>query len=363
MAAWKHSGRASDMFSLACVLLEIVVIHTEGTLQRLRLNRSADPAFHANLDRVDAWFVGSLPKKPSSRRVFCISEIKSMLARDPEARPTAKELLARVTGYDLARIGETKLSKTRCSLFGDCCRNDFVASKKIESYTDTIDRMSSDLQRAHEELAQKEGQMNSFVKERTALIQRFYEERVSFVIGSTEKLQQKNPNESKQPNLSTLQKKTSASEWQFEKQRLERRIAELELFCDTSLKLPMSLLPLARPPLGAHGPSAPPPPPATQGPRRFYGADRLLTYYPHSSHLIPRSRSTSPPSPVMGEVSQSTSKPRKKSAHAPYANGPPDYREPKDLSLLDAESDYDRERRRRRQARKEAKSREIMGLE
>jgi serine/threonine protein kinase len=168
MAAWKRSGRASDMFSLGCVLLEVVVLHDQGTLQQVRLNRSADPSFHANLDRVNTWLEVPSSKPSSFRRAYLASEIKSMLANDPEARPTAKELLFRVTGYDQAQM----ITSTH-SLFGVCCRSYFISSKEkereISGYANTINDIHSDLQKAHEELVEKEQEFIRVVEEHAAL--------------------------------------------------------------------------------------------------------------------------------------------------------------------------------------------------
>jgi serine/threonine protein kinase len=185
MASWKHNGRASDIFSLGCVLLEIVVLHDQGTLQHMRLNRSADPAFHANLGRVDAWFEGPSPKSTSSRHSYLISEIKSMLAHDPEVRPTAQELLIRVTGYDISQMITSKHS-----VFGDCCRGHFVSPQQRERdrymYTSAITDLRSDLQRAHEDLAEKDNQIIRVVEEHTATSAQLLDEQVSCSIGGAE---------------------------------------------------------------------------------------------------------------------------------------------------------------------------------
>jgi serine/threonine protein kinase len=161
MAAWKRNGRASDMFSLGCVLLEILVLHDQGTLRQLHLNRSSDPAFHANLDRVDVWFEGPSPKRSSTRRASLKSEIKSMLARDPQMRPRAKELFLRVTNYELAHMITAKHS-----VFGDCCRSNFMSLEKREREK-LINHMRSDLERAHEDLIEMKERNTRVVKEHT----------------------------------------------------------------------------------------------------------------------------------------------------------------------------------------------------
>lgn len=51
-----------------------------------------------------------------------------MLTENPANRPTADELLTRVTGYDLA---DSK--RTRRSIFGECCANVFVSKQQLQS--------------------------------------------------------------------------------------------------------------------------------------------------------------------------------------------------------------------------------------
>jgi serine/threonine protein kinase len=185
MATWKPNGRASDIFSLGCVLLEIVVLHEQGTLHQMRLNRSPDPAFQANLDRVDAWMTDSSPRSPSSLHARLVSEVKSMLVHDPEERPTARELLIRVTGYDVSQMITSKHS-----VFGDCCRSQFVLSKEHErdrlGYTNTIASLRSDLQRARDELSEKESQIVMFVEKHTASSLQLLEEQVGCGTGGLE---------------------------------------------------------------------------------------------------------------------------------------------------------------------------------
>jgi serine/threonine protein kinase len=273
MAAWKRNGRASDMFSLGCVLLETLVLHDQGTLQQLQLNRSSDPAFHANLDRVDVWFEGPSPKPSSPRIASLKSEIKSMLARDPQMRPTAKELFLRVTGYDLAQMITAKHS-----VFGDCCRSNFMSLKERDreklGYTNAISHMRSDLERAHEDLIEMKEQTTRVVKEHTNASAQLRLAQAGSDIGSTCRhtntsqelmktlrtendelnlrileMNQTHPEKFNKLTSSTIQRngnnakhtKASNSEWCIEKQQLEQRIAELEARGGMSIPLPSAL--------------------------------------------------------------------------------------------------------------------------
>ncbi|KAF2823346.1 kinase-like protein [Ophiobolus disseminans] len=207
VAAWQPNGRAADVFSLGCILLEILVLHDRGSLEHIRQNRSPDPSFHANLDRIETWRT-SLEQMKSHRRHFILQEIGFMLLREPAARPTAEQLLTRVTAYDLATI-------SRLSLFGNCCKSILVTRKshqifernrrdlekqlqvtkeQLESERDDMDRLRSkhkdlcetrhDLQKqlGHDNMTIKEYQLvlqhqaDEFVKEKQTLMQKHADE-------------------------------------------------------------------------------------------------------------------------------------------------------------------------------------------
>jgi len=67
-----------------------------------------------------------------------------MLEHDPAARPTAKQLLLRVTGYDVS-------TTSGLSLFGDCCRNILTSEKehatRLSMHDIEIKRLHSDTDR------------------------------------------------------------------------------------------------------------------------------------------------------------------------------------------------------------------------
>jgi hypothetical protein len=107
------------MFSLGCILLEIMVLHERGTLDHIRQHRSPDPSFHANLDQREIW-CSTQTQAISYRRRCLAEEVKSMLMEEPSARPTAEQLLIRVTGYDLSHMTNSKHS-----IFRECCRSNF----------------------------------------------------------------------------------------------------------------------------------------------------------------------------------------------------------------------------------------------
>jgi hypothetical protein len=129
MAERKSCGRSADIFSLGCVLLEIIVVQRCGSLEHVRLNRSDDPCFHANLDRIDGWLRHSMQSAPSARENFLNCEVKRMLAANPTERPTIPELLLSFSAADMA----TAQLDVLISIFGGCCENLLVSKKQHES--------------------------------------------------------------------------------------------------------------------------------------------------------------------------------------------------------------------------------------
>jgi serine/threonine protein kinase len=129
VADWKLNGRAADVFSLGCVLLEVLVMHDRGTLEHIRRNRSPDPSFHANLDRVETW-LQPYNRVLSPRRYHLQYEIKAMLSRDPAKRPTVQDLLIKITACDLGRV-----SPSTPSIFSNCCQRLYIPRQEHEMQT------------------------------------------------------------------------------------------------------------------------------------------------------------------------------------------------------------------------------------
>jgi serine/threonine protein kinase len=149
------------MFSLGCVLLEVVVLHERGTLEHIRQNRSPDPSFHANLSTVSLW-CAPLWSPQSVRRSNLVQEIRSLLERDPANRPNAKQLLIRITGYDLSA-----LTTSNQSVFGNCCKNRFVAVEQCQAdallHKTEVESLQLELKRSNLRLEEQ-------VKDRVSLI-------------------------------------------------------------------------------------------------------------------------------------------------------------------------------------------------
>jgi serine/threonine protein kinase len=142
MAEKKKCGRSADIFSLGCVLLEIIMVQRCGTLEHVRLNRSDDPCFHANLDRINGWLRQSKQRVSSTRDNFLNCEVKRMLAAKPSDRPTISELLASFSAADMAT---TQLDGF-ISIFGGCCENLLVSKKQHESQVTQLQKDLEDVE-------------------------------------------------------------------------------------------------------------------------------------------------------------------------------------------------------------------------
>jgi serine/threonine protein kinase len=150
------------MFSLGCVLLETVVLHERGTLEHIRQNRSSDPSFHANLTSVALWCT-PLQHPRSVRRSCLVHEIKSLLSKDPAMRPTAEQLLLRITGYNLSELVASKHS-----IFGNCCKSLFVSVAQRQA--DTLIK-NTIIEQLHFELRRSNLRLEEQMKDCTSLIQ------------------------------------------------------------------------------------------------------------------------------------------------------------------------------------------------
>ena len=133
VAEWEPNGRAADIFSLGCILLEILTLNQEGTLDRLRATRSTkNTAYYANLGRVNDWI--PLREDVSPIDYNLIKEIRAMLSRNPNQRPSAQSLLKRLIFCDKISSGTTEAH----SIFGSCCRLSLMKKSDHEKQLDNI---------------------------------------------------------------------------------------------------------------------------------------------------------------------------------------------------------------------------------
>jgi hypothetical protein len=153
------------------------VLHERGTLDHIRRQRSGDPSFHANLGAVDAWCTPFRPPR-SVRRSRVMQEISSMLVKDASIRPTARQLLVRTTGYDLAEVIISKHS-----IFGNCCKSLFISTEQREadmlSNKSKIEHLQIDLQRTRTKLDEEQQKISDLIEQCGTAEERLVKEKAS----------------------------------------------------------------------------------------------------------------------------------------------------------------------------------------
>ena len=112
------------MFSLGCVLLEILTLHRRGSLHALRAHRGVNPAYHANVSHLSRWLETD-DTHFSRREHYLEYELNLMLSADPKRRPKAVELLHGITSHDVYP-----------SIFGDCCKRTLLPQSQLRMIVD-----------------------------------------------------------------------------------------------------------------------------------------------------------------------------------------------------------------------------------
>jgi len=95
VAASDSHGRASDMFSLGCVLVEMVTVCFGLTVEYLRLIYLCKQPYHTSPDRVRSW-VTTLDDMKVNNEVLL-----KMLEAEPESRPS---LMLQEGGKDVSNL-------------------------------------------------------------------------------------------------------------------------------------------------------------------------------------------------------------------------------------------------------------------
>ncbi|KAK9423245.1 putative Protein kinase domain-containing protein [Seiridium unicorne] len=98
-------GRAADIFSLGCVFSEMLTVYDGLSLDAYQEYREAPEndsgvfAFRANLPRVEEWLSKLRRVNPSNLQDFLVFQISSMLAQDPDHRPSAPDAMRSFLAY------------------------------------------------------------------------------------------------------------------------------------------------------------------------------------------------------------------------------------------------------------------------
>lgn len=108
-SALEPCGRASDIFSLGCIFVEMLAVANGHSLQSLKENRSdKDHSFQANVAHVRSW-VSS--QEFTQADIFVMTKITEALMTDASLRPTIKDIQEHLASTQLVQ-----------SIFhGKCC--------------------------------------------------------------------------------------------------------------------------------------------------------------------------------------------------------------------------------------------------
>ena len=116
VADFEPNGRSADIFSLACVFLELIGLCNGYSLEQMRsLRPNKDLSFHANLNSILDWFNFSGTKVRSVADSQLMALVREMLTRVPHKRPTAMDIETRLQLVDVFR------SPSDDPLWGECC--------------------------------------------------------------------------------------------------------------------------------------------------------------------------------------------------------------------------------------------------
>ncbi|KAI4152252.1 MAG: hypothetical protein LQ340_003029 [Diploschistes diacapsis] len=142
IAAFHPNGYAADIFSLGCIFLEFHVVCAGLALEYLStLRPGGDCSFQTNIERLDEW-CEPLQENSSVRLRHLLCEIKQMLKVEPEARPTAVELVSSILG--ISRLGLANGDADSLPLCGACCVPPPAPSPAPSSeHLDEIERLRS----------------------------------------------------------------------------------------------------------------------------------------------------------------------------------------------------------------------------
>ncbi|KAF3032500.1 hypothetical protein E8E12_003714 [Didymella heteroderae] len=126
VADFQQSGRAADIFSLGCVLLEIIAFDEDGTLRRLRPESPiARFVYHESLDKLNKWLPWPEDLDPVKHQL-CLA-VRTMLSRFPKQRPRIDDLVSRIS------LCDRMVEETQDRIFPDCCRVSYFTEQQSES--------------------------------------------------------------------------------------------------------------------------------------------------------------------------------------------------------------------------------------
>ncbi|KAF3004394.1 hypothetical protein E8E13_010108 [Curvularia kusanoi] len=212
VAALEYAGRAADVFSLGCVLLEIFILHRDGSFDRLNENRKEDQrAFHANLENVDKWLPPEHMDVMSPRDYNLVRAIRTMIFEDPNSRPTCDQVR-----HDLSFCEEMAKNGPE-SMFQECCRIPYISTLKHEEALHARDEsLIQALSKAKEEYNSLEQSLTGAINRQASEVARLEGERDSLKQELTDSKSQRTLDVTKlKKKRDNLQQKLTDSERQF----------------------------------------------------------------------------------------------------------------------------------------------------
>ena len=140
MANLERSGRASDMFSLGCVLLEAMVFDRDGSLTRLRPESPTTRfVYHESLGKLNDWLPWPEDLDPIKHHL-CLA-IRGLLSIFPKQRPSADELISQIS------LCDNMTEDAHDRIFSDCCRISYFTERHFESRIKALQVQILDLRR------------------------------------------------------------------------------------------------------------------------------------------------------------------------------------------------------------------------
>jgi serine/threonine protein kinase len=127
VAEFEPNGRSADIFSLACIFLELIGLCNGYSLQEMKdLRPNKDLSFHANLNSILHWFNFSGTSVTSVADMQLMALVREMLVRVPHKRPTAMDIETRLHLIDVFR------SPSADPLWGECCAPESESSRQAQ---------------------------------------------------------------------------------------------------------------------------------------------------------------------------------------------------------------------------------------
>jgi serine/threonine protein kinase len=124
VASFAPSGRSADIFSLGCILFEIITLYMGHILQvSQKLRKSKDKSFQSNLGHIVTWFEEDLWIGSTAADDYLLGLVRWMMEEEEAARPTAEvveEEIALMNGLGLTLCA--KHARPRDSgVYRACC--------------------------------------------------------------------------------------------------------------------------------------------------------------------------------------------------------------------------------------------------